>query len=113
MADMFTTMVTKSNEINNSVTAIMHMMNKQQEQCGVLNQMKQQFHMQQMNNTYVPTTPVVYPYYQTQQMVTQEQYNSAMYDQRNGGSNHQTVNIANSNAGSPVPHANAVSNGGA
>eukprot|EP00957_Ditylum_brightwellii_P100243 7639101-Ditylum_brightwellii.AAC.1 len=69
IADMFTTMVTKSNETNNSVTAIMHMMNKQQEQCGVLNQMNQQFYRQQMNNTYVPTLPVAYPYYQAQQMV--------------------------------------------
>eukprot|EP00957_Ditylum_brightwellii_P192304 14639258-Ditylum_brightwellii.AAC.1 len=75
--------------------------------------MKQQFHPQQMNNTYVPTLPVAYYYYQAQQMATQEQYNTAMYDQRNGGSNHQMINTANSNAGSPVPHANAVSNRGA
>eukprot|EP00957_Ditylum_brightwellii_P126785 9664316-Ditylum_brightwellii.AAC.1 len=34
MADMFTIMITKSNETYNSVTAIIHMTNKQQEQCG-------------------------------------------------------------------------------
>eukprot|EP00957_Ditylum_brightwellii_P018271 1376448-Ditylum_brightwellii.AAC.1 len=90
MADMFTTMVTKINETYNSVTAIMSMINKQQEQCGVMNQTKQQFHPQQMNNTHVPTLPVAYPYYQAQQMATQEKYNLTMYDQRIGGSIHQT-----------------------
>eukprot|EP00957_Ditylum_brightwellii_P168350 12815182-Ditylum_brightwellii.AAC.1 len=113
MGDMFTTMVTKSNNTYNSVTAIVHMINKQQEQCGVMNQTKQQFNLQQMNNIHVPNLPIAYLYYQAQQLVTQEQYNTTMYDQRIGGSNYQMVNTANSNVGSPVPHAKAVSNKGA
>eukprot|EP00957_Ditylum_brightwellii_P126437 9637934-Ditylum_brightwellii.AAC.1 len=81
--------------------------------CGVLNQTKQQYNSQQMNNIHVPNLQIVYPYYQAQQMVTQEQYNTTTFNQRISGCNHQTVNTANSNIGSFVSHAKAVSNRGA
>eukprot|EP00957_Ditylum_brightwellii_P066982 5084659-Ditylum_brightwellii.AAC.1 len=73
--------------------------------------MKQQFNTQQMDNIQVPILPIAYPYYQAQQMVTQEQYITTVYDQRNGGCNHQTVSTAKSNVGSPMPNTKSVSNG--